>query len=145
MFFRGLIRLETNMYLETVVADLLDAMTNSNRVNADLISQMSWYDQLKEFRTVGVRAPRRSGKTTILKNLQQDSSCMLLHKHILFGPTLESNPYRLYRGRKSDGIKFSALLLDEFNEVPKEIWPILTDLRIGGFLSPSFFILHLGT
>lgn len=102
---------------------------------------------IKQFRTINLRLPRRSGKSSFLKYLADNYSCITFFKYGIGKLHLENfNSDRKYTGiRNILGLKYRYILLDEYNEIPDEIFKIIDTLLLANLLEKDFFIIGLHT
>ncbi len=130
-------------------------MKNVVEIAQDLIKLLPEYDintsmllgnnvYLREFRTIGIRVPRRTGKTCALKYLAATNSALYFTKYgagSLTGYTADN-----YRGRRNfNGLRYQMLLLDEYSTIPEEALKLIDILRYSDMLTKDFFILHAYT
>ncbi len=103
---------------------------------------------LKEFRTIALLLPRRSGKTTTLKSMHQNYSSLMFSKYRLDrnDRTLESFDYEtMYRGRIGTGAKYRFVLLDEYSTVPDKVYTLCDFMIRHSFMETNPTIIALAT
>lgn len=132
------------MNATNVVSELI--LSLKNPLNSEAEKYYSKLTYIQEYKTVGARLPRRSGKTETLKTLASMVSSLYFNK---FDPYIANriHPHTIdkFRGIRGQGLKYQCILLDEYKEVPKEVWDIVTAMMISDMLTHDFFVLHLST
>ena len=103
---------------------------------------------LKEFRTLSLGLPRRSGKSTTAVSLHNCYSSQLFTRYAQgqrYTPfNLDTELHRI-RGRHFNGLKYTCSIFDEYQEIPPDFYRYLSDLRREGMLAASFFTINLYT
>lgn len=127
-----------------LLQDLVKSLPEHNTLDYPFID---FRTLIKEFRTVGLRLPRQSGKTTAAKKLAKDTSSFLYTRSHYDGGNLFNYVQESLkvRGRRKDGLKLTHLIFDEFNEIPEAAYYFVVDLSIADMLANNFSIVHLYT
>jgi len=108
---------------------------------------LSFIQFIREYRTIDLRLPRRSGKTLAANWLKRNKSCLEFSKYKTTNvPGFDY--YSLmnrYRGRRGDGMKFQCIVLDEYSEWPEGFEEFLVTLKLSDLLTHDFFVVSLYT
>lgn len=134
------------MDLYKTASDIVNSITP---MDESIIRNLGFGTYLREFRTYMLQVPRRVGKTTTITSLSNDLSALTYCKYPLVTNAYKYNAslrdgYPL-RGYYTKGLKYQCILLDEYDEIPHEVYKTAAELRIHGVMTHNFFILGLCT
>lgn len=133
------------MLYETLIQLIKYSKSLDTTVCSDYFDYVTY---LKEFRTINCSLPRQSGKTTILNKLHKNTSSLLFNKYRIDSNSnsIESFQYaEIFRGRKTYGLKYSFILLDEYPEVPDQLYKMIQFLRVSKLIADDLMIVGLHT
>ena len=129
----------------------------------DMHKCLSTAAYIREFRTIGLVFPRRSGKTTYLRQLREHESCLYITMNTLNADDVSSHRYDYsvitfdgidkhfdrFRGMPRFGMKYSSFLVDEFTRMtPKhkeDLNRLIGDFSAMNMLTDDFYVMMLGT
>lgn len=103
---------------------------------------------LREFRTIGLLLPRRSGKTTTLISIYKNYSSILFSKYKTsrHDRVLEDFDYEtIYSGKSGSGSKYRFILLDEYSRVPDKVYSFCDFMIRNSFMESDPIIIALAT
>lgn len=107
-------------------------------------SDLSLLDTIKEYRNIGLQLPRQSGKSLAAQWLNRQTSSLLFSNYI--GKQFDlRNVESLYRGRKSNGLKYQYIILDEYSQWPQHLHLFIVQLAIADMLTADFCVVRLYT
>lgn len=106
---------------------------------------LDFFNYLSEYKTIALRLPRRSGKTTAAIELHREQSSLLYHNYIpTKGFNIERELNKL-RGIRLHGFKASVMIFDEYQENPPGFEALVSTLAVAGGLARDFHIVRLYT
>lgn len=105
---------------------------------------LSFIDFLKEYRSLSLRLPRRSGKTYAASWVRKTKSCLVFEKYgrSSFNASFEIQKYRGARGK---GFKLQCIVLDEYREWPEGFEEFIITLKLADLITHDFYIVSLYT
>lgn len=136
-----------------------------NPMDQEIINHIGFSGYVSEYRTIGLRLPRQSGKTRYLVNMQgKKSSIMFVQSNVqarsiddkiynrqVFGVCEIENVAMSIRGMSPYGMKYQCILLDECLDVYeteqfRTSFSIFLDtLYRKDMVADDFFVMSLGT
>ena len=99
---------------------------------------------LSEFKTIVLRLPRRSGKSRAANTLHSEVSSLLYSNYLGTRFDYDTEVHKI-RGTKSNGLKYRAIILDEYQTNPDCLMVFIRQLAIAGFLEKDFYLVRLYT
>ena len=149
------------MELDNIVGGLIETMSV---INSEAYESMPFLDYIREYRTIGVIAPRQSGKTTLLEEIFDATENTALQ----FVCNLALNPQRhihiidrrvftfaelkflsIDNSLPLKNEKISVILVDEFTQMNSEhkmyMNTFIDRMYRKGNIDENFFVLKLGT
>lgn len=144
------------MLIKDLIKHTVDTIPTHNSYTDSLCS---YSEYIFNFRFVGLKLPRRSGKTETLLALHREISSMLLVPNMLLHPggshrgiftfsEIENINCRI-RGRGFNGLKYQAILVDEYQVMKSsqldDLRNLLYTMKAADILTTDFYILGLGT
>lgn len=106
---------------------------------------MPYQSVLRDFCHIGLRLPRRSGKSTAARTLHSNTSSLLYTKYGGTRFDLDREEFR-FRGKPFYGMKIKYIILDDCEEVfPELVVLIVGTLLPAGLLDRNFKVVSLYT
>lgn len=126
---------------------MIGGLTHSK--NREYLSAAAY---VREYRTVGLIAQRKSGKTTFLEKFHRKTSSMLFThmdtEHSVSFSMIESL-MMVCKGVNLYGLKYSCFLVDDFIYMTpsqsRSLYNLIDSLAAENKLNDDFFVLKLGT
>lgn len=106
-----------------------------------LKSFLSFFQIVGEYKMLGIRLPRQTGKTTAIKEFAKGKSAL-----VVSGLHGSSDLTRNYRGLRSAGLKYQYVIIDEIGRFTEEqIFSHICDLKTSDLLTDDFKVIVVGT
>lgn len=135
-----------------------EVLVNNLELDVSVMKASDYMTYINEYRTVSLNVPRRSGKSTILREIAGEYSSMLFLNH-RFNKNRDTNVafyHNMVDKLKSFvgvyntvGMKYQCFLLDEpdsmTQEEKKNFYELVERYYLNDLLSRDFYILKLGT
>jgi hypothetical protein len=99
---------------------------------------------LSEFKTIALRLPRQSGKSKAAGTLHSEISSLLYSNYLGKRFNYDTEIHKI-RGIRSNGLKYRAIILDEYETNPEGLMIFIRQLAISGFLEKDFYLIRLYT
>lgn len=129
------------MKLLNAIKDIISSMPNRDNTHRGFGQEQK----------ISLCLPRGSGKTTTIKALANEYSSLVLVPSHLYNRTVYGGAAfvsiqeieHTFRGKRSFGLKYKYILIDEDTEVDLDTLVFL--LNISNLLEKDYFIIQLGT
>lgn len=129
-----------------MIKQLIDTLLEDMHRNAGAARHLSFEDYIREFRTISLGLPRRSGKTTMCKEHAKNTSSYYFSEQYSSSRFNAATEFPKLYGTKGTGMKLDCIILEEYNkEFPYMFSDFLAELKCRDMLKPEFYVLMIGT
>lgn len=108
-------------------------------------SDLSLLETIREYRNIGLQLPRRTGKSIAVQWLNRQTSSLLFSKYMMNKKFDYKNLESIYRGCRSNGLKYQYIILDEYPEWPQDLHLFIQQLAVADMLTADFCVVRLYT